>query len=497
MENAKPQDAVEIYGLTKATHLNGKRGRLIRYVKKDKRWAVATETLESAVKIKPVNLKLLGSGTATVVPDHPSVKEVLSETNLISNIFEFLHWKDILRARVCCDWREAAKLAQVPESITDDGWHTRELYVQNRKIAEAIGWIADALPGMSSVNFLFELKKSEEFKFAKGEDPRNVLEPFYSPDYSLDEDRPRPEIPRPVDISPIANFRRLRNLRIKQADLNGSYPFLFDFPNLRTLELIDIGRLRWDLDMLSGLPKLEKLRCIRVPVTGTLKCLRVIRGSLVDLCLAGCSEVEGNMMDLADFPLLKELSLNNCDKVVCDITDIGPADFQSIESAFTDLPDSVYGAGHLPSIAETPKIMQAWYTLKKRNQHIFSGRRMSLSLYSPERYDNNVHHSRDMPKCVEFVSAGPRLGWRWTNAVNGGSCETNWIDPAPNPSDVNYDVYLKELKEIERDVDFFKGFFKPPTQQEHLQLNSNIPLDPILQRLHQQQQRGQDGFGFW
>ena len=335
----------------------------------------------------------------------------------------------------------------------EKSWHTRELYVQNRKIAEALGWIADALPGMSSVNFLFSLRKSEEFKFAKGEDPLPVPEPFYW----RDEDRPRPEdIPKPVDISSIANFCRLRNLTIEHADLNGSYPYLFDFPNLRTLELVDIGRLRWDLDMLSGLPKLEKLRCIRAPVTGNLKCLCVVRNSLIDLCLAGCSEVEGNIMDLADFPLLKEISLNKCNKVVGDITDIGPKDFQSIESAFTDLPNSVYGAGDLPSIAETPKIMQAWYTLKKRNQNIFSGRRMSLSLSSPEIYDNNVHHSRDMPKCVEFVSAGPRLGWRWTNAVSGGSCEPNWIDPAPNPSDVNYDVYLEELKEIERDVDFFQ-----------------------------------------
>ena len=493
MESAKPEDVVEIHGLVNATHLNGKRGRLVRYIKKKKRWAVATKTLENAVKIKPVNLKLLPSRTAMVVPDHPSVKKVIGEANLMSSIFEFLHWKEILRARVCCKWREAAKLTQVPESITDDGWRTPELYVQNRNIAEALGWIADALPGMSAVIFDFGLKKSEEFDFATGEDPLSVLEPE-----PFMGDILRPEVlPRPVDISSIANFRRIRKLVINQASLNGSYPYLFDFPNLRTLELCSIRRLRWNLDMLSGLPKLEKLRCVRTGVTGNLKCFRVLRESLVDLCLAGCTEIEGNLMDLADFPFLKELSLNYCEKIVGDIRDVGPEDFQSIESAFTDLPNSVYGAGRLPSIKETPEIMLAWYRLKKRNQKIFSGRRMRLSSNSPERYDNNVHHSREMPTCVEFVSAGPRLGWRWTNAVSGGSCEPNWIDPAPDPSDENYGVYLEEFEKIDRDVDFYRGFTKPPTQEEHLQLNSEIPLDPVLEMLHRQQQMRYDDFGFW
>jgi len=151
-------------------------------------------------------------------------------------------------------------------------------------------------------------------------------------------------------------------------------------------------------------------------------------------------------MDLADFPLLKDLSLNACNKIVGDIRDIGPGKFQSIESQ-VDLPDSVYGGGHLPSIAETPDIMRAWYILKKHNRHIFSCKRMSLSIDSPERYVNYVHHCREMPAFVEFVEAGSRLGWRWTNCVSGGSCETNWLDPEPNQSDEGYDVYLKELKE--------------------------------------------------
>jgi len=55
--------------------------------------------------------------------------------------------------------------------------------------------------------------------------------------------------------------------------------------------------------------------------------------------------------------------------------------------------------------------------------------RLGLSLDSPERNDNDVHHSRKMPAHVEFVQAGSRLWWRWTNCVSGGACETNWLDP--------------------------------------------------------------------
>lgn len=410
---------------------------------------------------------------AIVVPNHPFVEELVGDTDILSSIFGFLHWKDILRARVCYKWREAAKLTEVPESVTDDGWHTQEFYVQNQKVGAALSWIADALPGMPSVNFDFSLSKTEYIEFEDGENP---CFSFYSG---------FAEAPKKVDITPIANFRRLRNLKLNGADLNGSYPCLFDFFNLRSLKLSDMPRTRWDLGMLSGFPQLEKLRCVRVSTTGTLNCIRVIRESLVDLCSAGCSKVEGNLMDIADFPLLKKLSLNDCDKIVGDIRDIGPADFQSIESEFTDLPDSVYGADDLQSIAEAPTIMQVWYTLKKRNPHMFSGRRKSLSRDSPDYYNNNIHLSRKMPSYVEFVNAGSRLGWRWTNAARGGSCKPRWLDPEPDPSDENYDVYLKELNKIEDDVEFYKGCFQPPTLEEHLQRNAETPLPDWLRRYNQ------------
>ena len=468
----KSGDTVKISGLKSAVHLNGSCGKLISWDWHEERWKVECYNGRNfCIKVK--NLTLYNyQAVDVVVPDHPSVSEVLNDTDILSSILSYFDWRGILRARVCRKWREAARVTHVPETKTDDDYRTPELYLQNREYAEALGWISDALPLIPTVSILFNLRKSDEFKIVNGDNPESSL--VLSSTFG---DRPEP-----VDISPIANFRQLQKLDIESASMNGSYPFLFNFPNLRQLTLTDVGRLNWDLEVLVGLPKLERLRCIRnYKLTGSLADIRVLRENLLELCLSGCSEVEGNLMDLADFPRLKSLSLNSCDKVMGDIRDIGPGDFPSIEDTVS-LPDTVYG-GDLPSIAEAHDIMRAWHNIKKQNPKLeFYG--VGLSLDSPERYHNDVHHSRDMPNFAELVQAGPRSGWRWTNCVSGGGCcEPQWFDAEPNPSDDNYDVYLKELKEVEKDVGFYKGFVTPPSQEEHLELNSRIPLDPMLQYL--------------
>ena len=235
--------------------------------------------------------------------------------------------------------------------------------------------------------------------------------------------------------------------------------------------------------MLSGLPKLEKLTAVRnTRLKGRLSSIRV--KSLVKISLTSCYKVEGSLMDLRDFPKLKEICLNDCNRIGGDIRDVKPGDFRSVES-FGKLPDSIFGGSYLPSIADTPSIMHAWYILKKQNPCILSPCsnglcRLSLSIMSTERYHNEVHHTRYMPTCVEFVYAGSRLGWRWTNAVRGGSCETIWMDPAPNPTDEGYDTYLQELDEVKQDVGFYTGYFAPPSQEEHLRRNEEIPFQNLI-----------------
>jgi hypothetical protein len=407
---------------------------------------------------------------------------VLNDADLLSNVFGYLHWKDILRARICVKWRQAARLTDVPESMSDDIVPTPELYVKNREFAKALSWLAnDALPKIPSVNILFNVYTTKPFEIAEG----------YGSGQPASHQRSTTA--GPVDLSHIANFRHLRKLSICGASLRGSYPYMFDFPNLTTLEFVDVGDLVWDLEMLRGVPNLEKLTAVRNNhLTGNLDSIRVVRKTLVKLCLTMCYKVGGDLMDLRDFPRLKEICLIDCNRIGGDIRHIRTGDFLSVES-FGRLPDSIFGGSYLPSIAATPAIMQSWYILKKQNPRILSSSgnglcRLSLSILSTERYSNDVKPQRDMPSTVEFVSAGTRLGWRWTNCCSGGSCETIWLDPAPNPFDEGYDLYLREIQKLNGDVGFYKGLFAPPTQEEHLRRNEAMPFEPEMGILIKEQE---------
>eukprot|EP00804_Cyclotella_cryptica_P007985 CCRYP_016011-RA/>CCRYP_016011-RA protein AED:0.38 eAED:1.00 QI:0/0/0/1/1/1/2/0/393 len=327
-----------------------------------------TITDRSAKKSYKDSRRNPGRTTVTVAPepkntaDFQVVASVLDDTNLLSGIFAFLHWKDILRSRVCRTWREAARLTDVPQSMSGGTWQAPDLNVKDREFAKALGWLSTELPKIPSVNILFNVCTTKAFEIADGENPDPKITP---PAHIVHPSGP-------VDISPVANFRHLRQLSICGASLNGSYPYLFKFPHLQTLELIDVRSLVWDLEMLQGLPKLEKLTVIRnTNLTGNLSSIRVIRKTLVKLSLIMCFKVGGDLMDLRDFPLLTEICLHDCNRIGGDIRKIQAGDFRSVQS-FGKLPDSVFGGAFLPSIAHTPAIMNAWYVLKKQNPCILS-----------------------------------------------------------------------------------------------------------------------------
>ncbi|KAL3795084.1 hypothetical protein ACHAWO_009247 [Cyclotella atomus] len=396
------------------------------------------------------------------------VSAALSDPDLLSSILSFLSWKELLRCRVCRTWRQAVALTNVPESISDV-WSTPDLYINSREFVDALGWLSKALPRVPCVNIRFNLYSTKPFEIAACDDPE------------LPSDSSIASPSNQASLRCIADFLYLKHISITSASLNGSHPYLFDFPELRTLELVDVGMLVWNLDMLQNLRKLEQLIAVRnTHLTGRLGSIRVLRESLVKLSLVSCFKVGGDLLDLRDFPLLKDICLNDCNRIGGDIREVQIGDFQSVES-FGRLPNSVFGGSYLPSIADTPAIMRSWYILKKQNPSVLTPSnngicRLSLSMLSTERYENDVHHTRYMPTCVEFISAGTRLGWRWTNAVRGGSCETIWMDPAPQRSDPGYDLYLLELEKVNEDVVFYKGFFAPPSQDEHLQRNNDMPF---------------------
>jgi len=369
-------------------------------------------------------------------------------TDLLSTIFSFLGWAEVLNTRVCNScWREAAIVTPVAE-----------IWIRKKEIARDLSWISRALPNTQAFKIA-----SDEIKFQHGED--SAWSEMIAGDFQ--ESR--------VDLSHIQNFRCLRHL-VLQIDLNGKYPFIFQFEHLQRLDLRGNCRLKWDLEMLSGLPNLQTLYCAQNhSLTGDIASVRILSSTLTELKVCHCPYVTGKMENLYDLPLLETLDIDGT-KVTGDIRTIGPTDFISLKEL--GLGDNVYGGGSIKRIDEAPSSMLVRRQLMKRSPDIFKQKRWRLDNESPERYRIQGHHSRVPPFWVEFVKIGPRVGWRWTNAVCGGCCEIRWLDPEPNPLDDCYEDYLKKLEDINhREVGFFRGFIAPPTQEEHAKRAAEVPLE--------------------
>jgi len=87
----KPGDTVQIDGQESASaaHLNGSCGKLISWDWHQKLWEV--ECYNGRNKIKVENLKLYNyKAVNVVVPDHPSVVEVLNDTDILSSMYTFI-----------------------------------------------------------------------------------------------------------------------------------------------------------------------------------------------------------------------------------------------------------------------------------------------------------------------------------------------------------------------------------------------------------------------
>lgn len=69
--------------------------------------------------------------------------------------------------------------------------------------------------------------------------------------------------------------------------------------------------------MLEGMPSLTELICIdNSSLSGNIGSLRVLKETLERVDIHGCENVEGNFMDLADFPRLSELDLTGTAKSI-------------------------------------------------------------------------------------------------------------------------------------------------------------------------------------
>jgi hypothetical protein len=273
----------------------------------------------------------------------------------------------------------------------------------------------------------------------------------------------------------------LRELVLEECpDVEGNFMALADFPKLRSLHLddtavtVDIG------DLLDGdFARLEELVCTGFNmslVSGNIRNLRVLKDTLTNVTVTH-SDVEGEFMDLADFPQLKMLDLGYT-AVTGDIRDIGNDDFSKLEDLF--LPSTIYGGDdyELQRISDAPELMRALYHLRKHHPSLtFEDWTGNLSEDSPDWYWYDWDEGNEMdengvspPFCVSLVVAGTRIGYQWKNEFGKHHCEVNWLDPEPDKNSTDYGKYIAELQQIENQVDFYKGYHQPPSREEYIRL---------------------------
>jgi hypothetical protein len=368
----------------------------------------------------------------------------------IPRILSFLDLKEIMqKRRVSKKWNEAVKNTIVPlvDFRVDSG---------ERCIAMTV--MTNALPNLQQITLC---NLGYEHKYNDGEDP--------------DEEMAARTASRTThDIEIISNFSKLRILEINFgfcAGLNGRYPALFNFPLLQKLTINRCNRLKWDLEMLAGMPLLKELDCAENRcLTGNINSLRVLKDTLEKVTINNCDHVEGNFMDLADFPHLEDLQLEDT-AVTGDIRDIGDNDFPSLE--YFDLPKKVYGGNgyELQRISDGPDLIRSVHLLKKQRPPLDIPETWfaKLSEDSPEYYESVDDDGESPPFYICFVEAGSRFGYRWETDDND-PCEVNWLDPEPDSESSDYVEYIKRLRQIDGEVTTYKGFFQPPTEEEYMRL---------------------------
>jgi len=371
--------------------------------------------------------------------------------DIVAIIFGFFPPEDIMRMRcVCKKWREAAKRTIVPMA----GFSVDSVNKYNAVVA-----MATALPNLQQLSMC---DPGNLHKYSDGEDQYEYMADYMA-HYTAH------------DINIISNFRKLRCLGIHDAPLNGRYPVLFNFPLLRELRVTTSDGLKFDLGMLSGLPLLKELKLIdNDQLVGNLGSLRVLKDTLEKVEIS-CHFIEGNFMDLADFPRLKKLNLRHT-SVTGDVRDIGENDFPALESLV--LPRTVCGGvGYeFQLISEVPSFMQAIYLLLQRTPTLFEKKLLRrtfhwrLSEHSPSWYeDDNIYGCPQPPFSLQIIQVGSRRGWSWCS-YDDHSCEINWLDPEPSRESSGYKAYVEKLQGSEWNVGFYRGYSQPPTLAEYNRL---------------------------
>eukprot|EP00984_Skeletonema_dohrnii_P025039 scaffold14179_cov155-Skeletonema_dohrnii-CCMP3373.AAC.5 len=377
---------------------------------------------------------------------------------VVEHIFGYLPPEDIMRSRrVCKRWKDAAKNTIVPIPTTRFEVDTVLKY-------SAMAAMSTAMPNLAQIT----IRPLEyRIRYSNGEEPNQSLAANTINRITF--------VTLPETIS---RFRKLRVLELDNAPLNGRYPFLFDFPILESLVINNCYYLKWDLEMLRGMPLLKTLCavCNGKAMTGNIKSLRALKNTLEKVTIViesrHSANVVGNFMDLADFPRLKQLDLGST-SVTGDIRDIEEQDF-SVLKGHLNLPKTVVGGDNYKflRISEVSELVAAVDRIRKqRDATMFEHYSWSLANDSPDMYSMDHLDAIDYPPppfTIQFIRRSSRFGWCWKNICNN-CCEVNWLDPEPDRTS-DYERYTQELVSFGVNINLFKGYHQPPTQEEYRNL---------------------------
>mmetsp|Transcript_19978 Transcript_19978/g.33819 ORF Transcript_19978/g.33819 Transcript_19978/m.33819 type:complete len:187 (-) Transcript_19978:1333-1893(-) len=184
-------------------------------------------------------------------------------------------------------------------------------------------------------------------------------------------------------------------------------------------------------------------------------------------------------MDLANFPHLKDLNLYGT-AATGDIRNIHRNDFPALENL--SLPATVHGGMYyrFRRVSDVPSFMHAIHLLMQRTSKLFkvTALHWGLSEASPNWYWDGDLGFPPPPFNLRFVQAGSRLGWSWCTYGDEDerySCEINWLNPEPSSDISGYQTYTEELLRVERNIDFYRGYYEIPTEDEYHRLCEELP----------------------
>ena len=374
----------------------------------------------------------------TAVETSMSISFSSLSVDIISNIFGHLPLEEIMRSRrVCKKTNEAVKETEVPLG----GRSTNTYTLDSIEKYNALIVMAEALPGLQQIcidsqSYDSKYKKKEgEFKYIDGEIPNEEVAASTAGYVTLDI----------VDALSNSKFPKLHALTISRgAPLNGRYPSLFNFSHLEKLTIDCCANIKFELEMLAGLPSLKEFKCVRNNLVGTLKSLGVCKDTLESIKLADGNvpgTISGNFMDLANFPRLRSLDLYNTVGIrgsLCDIDGDNDNHFPMLESLL--LPSTVVGGlrYEVMRVADAKQLIKDLTPLRRKrpalfNHALFKKLYWKLSSESPDVIDPRGDPEFDFRNYTfYFVQSGSYLGWRWEQSFDytpDHPFEVHWLDP--------------------------------------------------------------------